>query len=271
VLASLQQHRSSKLQAEPTLRSFSIHGTAAAAAAETVLKLLWAPLCLHHQLPSCILLLSCCLECCVGHTVWDLIKLPSQTDIAACFCRDLREGLKQASRAAEKYHTEQPGPDQHQLQSDDRQQDCLPSITLSVSPRQSQQSSQGIVAADNSKLTGLPMLRATSPPQLLSWSAAADRITVGASQLRLQRASALGQQESFMPLAGADPSMAQAMTCALDQRGHQSHIDEGEQPQNIVHVFPLSTFTHDCNTTCILYWLPSLGASTHNLQLISLH
>lgn len=38
VLASLQQHRGSKLQAEPTLRSFSTHVTAAAA--ETVLMLL---------------------------------------------------------------------------------------------------------------------------------------------------------------------------------------------------------------------------------------
>lgn len=252
MLASLQQHRSSKLQAEPTLRSFSIHGTAAAAAAETVLILLWAPLCLRHQLPSCILLLSCCLECCVGHTVWDLIKLPSQTDIAACFCRDLREGLKQASRAAEKYHTEQPGPDQHQLQSDDRQQDCLPSITLSVSPRQSQQSSQAFSAANNSKLIGLPLLRATSPPQLLSRSAAADKITAGASQLPLQRAPALRQQD--MPLA--DGSMAQAMTCALDRRGHQLHVNQGEQPTTYCAHFAFVHFhTRLQHTSCILLLL----------------
>ncbi|KAL0037647.1 hypothetical protein WJX77_006084 [Trebouxia sp. C0004] len=140
--------------------------------------------------------------------------------------RDLREGLKQASKAAEKHHTEQPGPDQHQLQSDVSQQDYLPSITLSVSPRQSQQSNQGIVAAVNSKLIGLPWLRATSPPQLVSQSAAADRITAGASQLPLQRASALGQQDYDMPVAGADPSMAEAKTCDLDQRGRPLHADE---------------------------------------------
>ncbi|KAL0047405.1 hypothetical protein WJX82_002558 [Trebouxia sp. C0006] len=157
VLASLQQHRGSKLQAEPTLR-------------------------------------------------------------------DLREGLKQASKTAETHHTEQPGPDQHQLQSDDSQQDCLPSITLSVSPRQSQQSSQGISAANNSKLIGLPLLTASSPPQLLSRSAAADRITAGASQPLLQRAPALGQQDSDMPSAAANPSMAQATACALD---HQLHVKEG--------------------------------------------
>ncbi len=164
------------------------------------------------------------------HKVKHLTKQLSPTDIAACFYRDLREGLKQASKAAEKHHTEQLGPDQHQLQSDVSQQDCLPSITLSVSPRQSQYSSEGIVAADNSKLIGLPLLRASSPPQLLSRSTAADRITAGASQPPLQGAPALGQQDSNMPLAGADPSMAEAMTCALDQRGHQLHVNEGEQP-----------------------------------------
>lgn len=160
------------------------------------------------------------------HNVKLFTKLMSLTDIAACFYRDLREGLKQASKTAETHHTEQPGPDQHQLQSDDSQQDCLPSITLSVSPRQSQQSSQGISAANNSKLIGLPLLTASSPPQLLSRSAAADRITAGASQPLLQRAPALGQQDSDMPSAAANPSMAQATACALD---HQLHVKEGEQ------------------------------------------
>ncbi len=154
--------------------------------------------------------------------------------MAACFCRDLREGLKQASKAAEEHHTELPGPDQHQLQSDVSQQDCLPSITLSVSPRQSQQSSHGISAANNSKLIGLPLLRATSPPQLLTRSGAADKITVGASKLPLQGAPALGQQGSDMPLTGADFSMAQLMTCAMDHRGPQSHANDGEQLHNVM-------------------------------------
>ena len=179
------------------------------------------------------------------HNVELLTKLISFTDIAACFYRDLREGLKQASKAAEKHHTEQLGPDQHQLQSDiDRQQDCLPSITLSVSPRHSQQSSQGISAADHSKLIGLPWLRATSPHQLLSRSAAADKITAGASQPPLQRASALGQRDSNMPLAWANSSMAQAMTCALEQRVSPSHAHESEQPNKMMCTFSIDAFSH---------------------------
>ncbi|KAA6419262.1 MAG: 5-azacytidine-induced 1 [Trebouxia sp. A1-2] len=149
-------------------------------------------------------------------------RLATQKQVA-CFHRDLREGLKQASKAAEEHHTEQPGPDQHQLQSDVSQQDWVPAITLSVSPRQSQQSGQGVIAADNSKLIGLPLLRATSPPQMLSRSAAADRITVSVPQLE---ASFSGRQDSDMPLAEADFSKAQDMTCALDCRGHQLHVDQ---------------------------------------------
>lgn len=188
-------------------------------------------------MPLPLLLVLCC-HCCGRHSACatkclhacccsDKINVTDRH--CSSFYRDLREGLRQASKAAEKHHTEQPAPDQQQLLSNFSQQDCLPSITLCVSPRRSQQSSQGICAADNSNLIGLPLLRATSPPQLVCLSAAADRITAGASQPALQGASALGQQDSDMPLAGAYPSMAQAMTCAQDQRGHKLHDNEGEQ------------------------------------------
>lgn len=180
------------------------------------------------------------------HKVKHLTKPMSPANIAACFHRDLREGLKQASKAAEEHHTEQPGPDQHQLQSDVSQQDWVPAITLSVSPRQSQQSGQGVIAADNSKLIGLPLLRATSPPQMLSRSAAADRITVSVPQLE---ASFSGRQDSDMPLAEADFSKAQDMTCALDCRGHQLHVDQGEQVNNMMCTFSVCALSHMFTTT----------------------
>ena len=87
-------------------------------------------------------------------------------------------------------------------------------------------------------MTGLPLLRATSPPQLVCLSAAADRITAGAPRPALQGAS-------DMPLAGAYPSMAQAMTCAQDERGHQLHANEGEQSTEQYAHFPFMPF-HTC-------------------------
>lgn len=135
--------------------------------------------------------------------------------------RDLREGLKQASKDASEKRDTGLGPSQQpqQLELNDSQLAPLPSITLSVSPRHSIQWGSHGVAVQPSNPRGLPLPRATSMPYVTSPSAAAD-CTARRSQAPMHRPSASGQQDLELlqlhktkGLAG--PVLVQAMSHAF--------------------------------------------------------
>lgn len=146
--------------------------------------------------------------------------------------RDLREGLKQASKAAEQRHTEEADAGHPEQPSDAScsLQQRLPSITLSVSPRQSfHRANRGPAAADKIKGMGLPLVRATSPPQVVGQFRAAGGSRVGQS---LCSTSAPQWPDLGMPAllsVRTDASQLPAMSHALHQGQRQSQASKGEQ------------------------------------------
>lgn len=147
-------------------------------------------------------------------------------------CRDLREGLKQASKAAEQRHTEEADAG-HPAQPSDPTcslQQRLPSITLSVSPRQSfHRANQGPAAADKIKGMGLPLVRATSPPQLVGQFSAAGGSRVGQSLCSTSAPECDGSRMSALPAMKTDASQLPAIRHAFRQGQRQSQTIKGGQ------------------------------------------
>ena len=146
--------------------------------------------------------------------------------------RDLREGLKQASKAAEQRHTEEPGTSQWEQQPDPTcsLQQRLPSITLSVSPRQSfHRANQGPAAADKMQGMGLPLVRAASPPQLVGQFSAAGGSRVGQSLCSTSAPECDGSRMSALPAMKTDASQLPAIRHAFHQGQRQSQTRKGGQ------------------------------------------
>ena len=133
--------------------------------------------------------------------------------------RDLREGLKAASKAAAaQQHIVEESPSQKADPCCTQQgQPQLPAITLSASPRQSVPSCSTSATGDRS----LPLLRATLPARVLSLSAASDCARPEHAQPASCRGStstqrAQGGLGSSSP--GGGPSQVQALIQAFDHR-----------------------------------------------------